>query len=155
MQGLHESVFSPLQAPLALGSSADAEALALAGYRSGPYSRADSPQLSITPSETTLDGRRVHDDFLGLGAVGESVGALIRRTAPSTPPSPLSVSSGSQESRECVAPRAPGKRRSVYEKVTAAYDYTPGYHALMKYLPERWVPPGARAVPSFPIAPCG
>lgn len=147
MQGLHESVFSPLEQPLALPPPDIEDPLSsLTSYHSGPFSRAESPQLSITPSDTTLDGpRRAHDDFLGLGVESD---LILRRVDTSTPPSPISVSSGSgsQSGWEGAptARRALGKRSSVYENVTVAYDYTPGYHALMKYLPDRWVSPARR-----------
>lgn len=126
MESLHYDVF----APFATLSGPDVGGPDEAGYRSvGPYSRADSPQLSVPPSETTLDGRRMPADggFLIPATFRESGCGLL------TPP--LSHASTSPRTEGAVVLSAKGD--SVYDRVTAAYDYTEGYHALMKYLPSR------------------
>jgi hypothetical protein len=68
-----------------------------------------------------------------------STGLLSPPSSNASPSSTASVPSGIAE---LVRPQSRGsKLQSINDRVTAPYDYTEGYHFLMKHLPTRCVTP--------------
>jgi hypothetical protein len=143
MQGLHDAVFSPLdplplplelELELALAGGGDAD---IGGYRAPApdYARAESPVLAVTPAETvssSSDGTRSpRKSRGGRRVVRDATDAVVRGAqaalaSPHTPHMAVAL----RLADALVPPAAP----DVYARVTAAFDYTGGYHALMKHL---------------------
>jgi hypothetical protein len=125
---------SPLVGTLQLAAAGDLPT----GYRARALSGA---QLAVAPGQTTgdTDGLLLADDFITLQyspqQEREQHHSLLSASPRLTSARLLSMDGpdGGKVGEERTV------KSSVYEKVTSAYDYTEGYHALMKHLSSRYV----------------
>ncbi|EIN11889.1 hypothetical protein PUNSTDRAFT_50722 [Punctularia strigosozonata HHB-11173 SS5] len=123
-------VSSPLASTLPLAALGDFPS----AYRNRTYG---SSQLSVAPGQTTGDADGLADDFITLQYSPQQEREQHQSLLSTSPRlGSARLFSDSVDSGEFGADKA--VKSSVYEKVTAPYDYTEGYHALMKHLSSRF-----------------
>jgi hypothetical protein len=131
MEGLHDAVFfAPLTGPDSRRNTIVDGDDSSRGIEAPFTSRAESPVLSLAPSD--LDGcRTAADGFLIPVNGGLPTPPLSTQTSPRT------ADAAPVAAVTAAAASAVTTGASVYDRVTVPYDYTEGYHALMKHLPSR------------------